>query len=73
MQRVSLRIEQMTCAGKSGWVNKTIGGLEGIGGCYADETTLTAVIDYDPAYWTPEKLIEKINTASEGFFTPTAT
>jgi copper ion binding protein len=71
LERVTLKIEQMTCAGKSGWVNNTVGGLEGIGGCYADEGTLTAVIDYDPAKWTVAKLIEVINTESEGFFTPT--
>jgi len=71
MERITLKIEQMTCAGKSGWVNNTVGGLEGVDGCYADEGTLTAVIDFDPAKWTVAKLIEVINTESEGFFTPT--
>jgi copper ion binding protein len=70
MERVTLKIEQMTCAGKSGWVNKTVGGLEGVDGCYADEGTRTAVIDYDPAKWTVAKLIEVIKTESENFFTP---
>lgn len=71
LERLTLRIEQMTCAGKSGWVNKTVGGLDGVGGCYADESTLTAVIDYDPAKWDAAKLIEKINADSDGFFTAT--
>jgi len=71
MERVTLKIEQMTCAGKSGWVNKTVGGLDGVNGCYADEGTLTAVIDFDPAKWDTAKLIEVINTGSDGFFAAT--
>ena len=45
--------------------------LEGVAGCYADEGTLTAVIDFDPAKWDAAKLIEVINRGSEGFFTAT--
>jgi hypothetical protein len=70
-ERVTLAIENMDCAGKSGWVNKTLCALEGISGCYADNAALTAVVDFDPALWNPEKLIAKLDTDSEGFFKAT--
>lgn len=68
LARVTLRVEGMTCVGKSGWVGKTIGGLEGVAGCYADEGTLTAVIDFDPAMWAADGLIAEIEQRSEGAF-----
>jgi len=70
-ERVILAIENMDCAGKSGWVNKTLCALEGISGCYADNAALTAVVDFDPALWDPGKLIAKLDTDSEGFFNAT--
>jgi hypothetical protein len=70
-ERVTLAIENMDCPGKSGWINKTLSALEGISGCYADNTALTAVVDFDPALWDPRKLIAKLDTDSESFFKPT--
>lgn len=70
-ERVTLAIENMNCAGKSGWVNKTLCALDGVSGCYADNTTLTAIVDFDPALWNPEKLIAKLDADSEGFFKAT--
>jgi hypothetical protein len=69
LTRVTLHVEGMSCAGKAGWVGKTIGGLEGVAGCYADEGTLTAVIDCDPTLWDAAGLIAEIEQRSEGVFT----
>lgn len=71
LARATLRVEGMTCVGKAGWVGKTIGGLEGVAGCYADEGTLTAVIDFDPGMWDADGLIAEIEQRSEGVFEAT--
>ncbi len=71
LTRVTLRVEGMTCVGKAGWVGKTIGGLEGVAGCYADQDTLTAVIDCDPAMWDADGLVAEIEQRSQGVFTAT--
>ncbi|MBN2082406.1 cation transporter [bacterium] len=71
MTRVTLKIENMTCAGKSGWVNKLFGGLEGVAGSYANPQTQVCVVDFDAAKLDAAKLIELVNSESDGFFIAT--
>lgn len=70
-ERVTLSIEGMTCAGKAGWVGRTVGEMEGVAGCYTDAASGTAVIDFDPASWDAKGLIALIEEQSEGIFKPT--
>ena len=71
MTRVTLKIEDMTCAGKSGWVNKLFGGLDGVAGSYADPATQICVVDFDAAKLDAAQLIELVSSESDGFFTAT--
>jgi len=71
MTRVTLKIENMTCAGKSGWVNKLFGGLDGVAGSYANPDTQVCVVDFDAAKLDAAQLIELVSSESDGFFTAT--
>ncbi|RYD72966.1 MAG: heavy-metal-associated domain-containing protein, partial [Verrucomicrobiaceae bacterium] len=61
---VTFKVKGMMCDSCEGAVRKAVGKLEGIKGVLADSEKGTALVDYDPAKTSEEKIAAAINTTN---------